>query len=141
MKKGELIEFVQGSSRNKLVISKQKMEGFEFIDIGKEFSMELGSIPVHDDRFSLKAKDLLYSLIQRLETYSDFTGRYIALTNLGILLEPELRLNFLEFIQSVSQTYPLILHWDGVIENDTLIFKTKPNGVEISLKGINHLFV
>ena len=137
----ELIEFVQGSSRNKLVISRQKMEGFEFIDIGKEFSIELGSIPVQNGRFSLKAKDLLYSFIQRLETVSDIAGRYKALTNLGILLEPELRLNFLEFIQSVSQSYPLRLHWDGLLEDDTLFFKTKPDGVKISLKGINHLFV
>lgn len=139
---GEIIEFIQSSSRYKLIISrKNEVEGFEFIDIGKEYALKLISIPVHDPRFSLKAKEMLYSFIHGLETDSEIFGRYIALSNLGILLEPELRLNFLEFIQSISQSCPLILHWEGEIDDDVLIFINKPNGVKISLKGINHLFV
>lgn len=94
-----------------------------------------------DRRFPIKAKETLNDMLLKHYTKNETIGDYLAITNLGVLLELEFKLNFLEFIQSTSQNYPLILHWEGYFDNDTLIFKTKPNGLIFSLSGINYLFV
>ena len=137
----QIIEFLNSSTRTKLIFSLNKIDTLHYVDVGKDLSFRLKSTSIDDRRFSIKAQETLNDMLMKHYTNNETIGDYMAITNLGILLEPELRLNFLEFIQSKSQNYPLILHWEGDIDNDSLIFKSKPNGLVFSLTGINYLFV
>lgn len=137
----QIIEFLNSSTRTKLIISFSEIDTLDYVDIGKELSLKLKSMSFDDRRFPIRAKETLDRILMRYYNKNETIGDYLAITNLGILLEPELNLNFLEFIQSTSQNYPLILHWEGDFENDSLIFKSKPNGLVFSLAGINYLFV
>lgn len=133
--------FLNSSTRTRLIVSLNKIDTLDYIDVGKELSFRLKSTSIDDRRFSIKAKETLNDMLVKHYSNNETIGDYLAITNLGILLEPELKLNFLEFIQSTSQNYPLILHWEGDFNNDSLIFRSKPNGLEFSLAGINYLFV
>lgn len=137
----QIIEFLNSSTRTKLIFSLNKIDTLHYVDVGKDLSFRLKSTSIDDRRFSIKAKETLNDMLMKHYTNNEKIGDYMAITNLGILLEPELKLNFLEFIQSTSQNYPLILHWEGDFDNDSLIFKSKPNGLVFSLTGINYLFV
>ena len=137
----QIIEFLNSSTRTKLIFSLNKIDTVHYVDVGKELSLRLKSTPFDHRRFPIKAKEILNEMLMKHYTNNETIGDYLAITNLGILLEPELKLNFLEFIQTTSQNYPLILHWEGHFDNDSLIFKSKPNGLAFSLAGINYLFV
>tara|TARA_B110001450_G_scaffold21731_1_gene19516 strand:- start:1207 stop:1629 length:423 start_codon:yes stop_codon:yes gene_type:complete len=137
----QIIEFLNSSTRTKLIISLNKINTLDYFDVGKELSFRLKSTSFDDRRFPIKAKETLNNMLTKHYTNNETIGDYLAITNLGIFLEPELKLNFSELIQSTSQNYPLILHWEGDFDNDSLIFKSKPNGLVFSLAGINYLFV
>ena len=137
----QIIEFLNSSTRTRLIISLNKIDTLEYFDVGKELSFRLMSASFEDRRFPIKAKETLKNMLMKLYANNESIGDYLAITNLGILLEPELKMNFLEFIQSTSQNYPLILHWEGDFNNDLLIFKSKQQGLVFSLSGINYLFV
>ena len=137
----QIIAFLNSSTRTRLMVSLNKIDTLDYVDVGKELSFRLNSTSFEDRRFPIKAKETLNEMLTKHYSNNETIGDYLAITNLGILLEPELKLNFLEFIQSTSQNYPLILHWEGDFDNDSLIFKSKPNGLAFSLTGINYLFV
>ena len=99
----QIIEFLNSSTRAKLIVSLNKIDTFHYVDVGKELSFRLKSTSIDDRRFSIKAKETLNNMLMKHYTNNEIIGDYLAITNLGILLEPGLKLNFLEFIQSTSQ--------------------------------------
>ena len=95
--------FLNSSTRTRLIISLNKIDTLDYVDIGKELSFRLKSISFEDRRFPIIAKETLNNMLMKHYTNNEIIGDYLAITNLGILLEPGLKLNFLEFIQSTSQ--------------------------------------
>jgi len=73
-----------------------------------------------------------------LKEHSDI-GAYIAIKNLGILLEPNLKLDITAFFSRYSATNPLFIHWRGAIKQNKLHFLTEENGVTINLDNISHI--
>lgn len=132
--------FIKGASRNKLIITKSKVEKINWLDIGKLFSTKVESF-LEDRMLSLKALTALYDIIESNITKSDRYGDYVAIYNLGILFETELNIDILTLLDKYSRNTTLFIYWEGEINNDSLYFLKEVNGHEINIKNLSHIII
>jgi len=67
--------------------------------------------------------------------------KFIAIRNCGILLQKELKIDFISFLNSHSKNQLLIIYWEGEIENDKLYFLSKVDGAEIDISGLSYQII
>lgn len=90
---------------------------------------------------SLKAKALLDNLLaSAIVNHSDF-GKILAIRNLGILLEHELKIDLIQLFSKYSQNNGLLVLWEGEIEGNNLYFLNKESGLKFSLQNISHIIL
>ena len=89
----------------------------------------------------MRAKEVLGNIFDSNLSDSDILGKHLAIQNLGVLFEPELKIDFLSLIDKYSRTNALFMQWDGEIENDTLYFLTKEKGKKINIKNYGNYSV
>lgn len=133
-----ILNFIKSTARNKLIIHKEKLPGIVSINLGFVFSKEIKSIPPQK-HFGLIAKEKLNNLLYGHIHRHEILGEYLAIENIGILFEPQLKIDLLSFLEYHSKNTSLFLMWPGDIEGDQLYFLTRQNGIEINLKNISHL--
>ena len=94
-----------------------------------------------NERFTLKAKSKLEEfLINSTTDYVKF-GKVLSIYNLGILFEPELKIDFLSLIDKYSKNNTLFIQWEGETENNKLYFLSKFEGIEINIKNLSHIMI
>jgi len=71
----------------------------------------------------------------------DLFGKYLSIENLGILFEPELKIDFNRLLDSYSQNNALFVKWDGEIDSENIYFLTKENGIKINIKNVSHIAI
>ncbi|MGO1585865.1 MAG: hypothetical protein ACTHXJ_07825 [Mesonia sp.] len=130
--------YLERYPRNKLVIHQEDMEMLNAIDIGEELSLKLKPI-LKDRKLAMKTMQIIDDLLAKSIQEHKTIGNYIALKNIGILLEPELKLNLLQLFDTYSSSQTLFVYWDGEIENDQLYFLSKKNGQKFNLNTISHI--
>jgi hypothetical protein len=69
----------------------------------------------------------------------DLFGKYLSIENLGVLFEPELKIDFNRLLDSYSQNNALFVKWDGEIDAESIYFLTKENGIKINIKNVSHI--
>ena len=89
----------------------------------------------------MRAKEVLGNIFDSNLSDSDILGKHLAIQNLGVLFEPELKIDFLSLIDKYSSTNALFIQWDGEIENNTLYFLSKQKGQKINIKNLSHIAV
>ena len=127
-------EFLNSGPENKVIFSNHAKDA---IDLGEELSMRIKPYLEHK-RLSLKTKDIIGELIQSNIKSCDKIGKHIAFKNLGILFEPELKINFEHFLKTYSTDFTLIIEWSGEISNKHLFFLSKMKGFRIDLKNLTY---
>jgi len=136
-------DFISQMPRNKLVIVKDgidDIDDIQFLNIGDILSNSFVDIITHT-QFSLKAKDIIAQVLdQKSESHNEL-GKYLAISNIGILLEEELKFDFKSFLDTYSNDQVLLLKWEGLIENNKLYFLTKQNGIEIDISDLSHIII
>ena len=132
--KQHIIEFLDTTPNNKIVFCNQSEDA---IDLGKELSNQIKSHLEHK-RLSMKTKDLIDELIQSNIKSSDEIGKHITIKNLGILFEPELKINFEHFLKAYSSDITLIIQWAGEISSNHLFFLSKEKGLKADLKNLTY---
>lgn len=132
--KQHIIEFLDTTPNNKIVFCNQSEDA---IDLGKELSNQIKSHLEHK-RLSMKTKDLIDELIQSNIKSSDEIGKHITIKNLGILFEPELKINFDHFLKTYSSDITLIIQWAGEISSNHLFFLSKEKGLKADLKNLTY---
>ena len=105
---GILKAFLSSPSRNHLVISDDCIVGFDYIDVGLEKSAFIED-KISDRRLSMRVQDHLNVLLRSHICKSEEFGEYLALTNIGILFEPLLKIDLDGFLDRWSQNMILIL--------------------------------
>ena len=127
-------------SRNKIVLHSAEIEDITPIDVGMILSESISS-STENSRLALKAKaiidDILTSSIFSHKVY----GKIIALTNIGILMEPELKIDITSLLDKFSRDMTLFLLWKGEIIDGSLFFLTKENGIEINIKKLSYIAI
>ena len=111
--KQEVATYVKQDLRNKIVFSKQFIEGLQYLNVGLTFAKMLrdNSLP------SLAIQQLFSDAVKADQNI----GRYLAIFNIDILFEPELKLDVGNLFDSYSKNQCLVIHADSenVLNNIT----------------------
>lgn len=137
----QILSFLNTYPRNKLIIlSSYHEHDFVFTDIGYELSKAIADHLSHK-QIGLFSFDALERIVQDNVKIHPLIGSYIAIKNLGIFFEKELKINILSFLNAYSQNHTLIVQWPGETEPSKLYFLSKNAGKIIHLKDISHIIV
>ena len=127
-------------SRNHLVFTSGCLDGYEYLDVGFELSSHIEEI-VGDRRLSMRVQDKLNNILRAHIRKSEGLGEYVALTNIGILFEPLLKIDLEGFLNRWSQN--TVLFWDlgkgAVIDNSLYLVEGCSRDYSVSLEGINYI--
>ena len=139
-RKSQLDVYIETESRNKLVIHNDHFPEIPCVNVGHELANEIQNI-TPGKRFAIRAqKKLDRLLIDAIFDHDDY-GKVLSIKNLGILFEPELKINFNTLIEKYSRDVCLFIQWEGVIEKNKLFFLTKEKGIEINIKNLSHIII
>ena len=115
----EISELVAQNTRNKLVFCDHSIDGLSFVDVGFELSIRLSKSSYNNDS---ALTDIFGQSLRH-----DKIGPYLAIRNIGILFEPELKLNIRDILDSYSK-------------NQCLIIQTESEMLErIDLQGLSYI--
>lgn len=111
--KQEVATYVKQDLRNKIVFSKQFIEGLQYLNVGLTLAKMLrdNSLP------SLAIQQLFSDAVKADQNI----GRYLAIFNIDILFEPELKLDVGNLFDSYSKNQCLVIQADSenVLNNIT----------------------
>ena len=103
-----IVQFLKYQPRNKLVFTPLLDSCLHSGDVGYELSVLIQE-DLSSPQLPFIAEDKLHSLIRNSTKNDDTIGEYVALSNWGILFEPELKLNLLSLLDSYSKSRTVIL--------------------------------
>lgn len=135
-----LTDYIKSQSRNKIIFHSQDISEIVTVNIGLQISESIYNFK-EQGRIAMRVSSELDQILNAAISRHDVFGRYLSIENLGILFEPELKLNFALLLDSYSQNNVLFVKWEGEIDADNLYFLTEENGVKISIKNISHIII
>lgn len=136
--KDKLLTYLQSSSRNKLVITTEKIPGVHYLDVGETLSLSLANSEPKSWN-SMKIKSEISKLFaESVEDHVEY-GSILSIENIGILLESEVQFDFKHFLEQYSRDMSIFLKWDGDHDESTLFFLSKDKGIKISLNNLSYI--
>lgn len=133
-------QYLKRHSRNKIVFYKQDIPGVEALDVGKNLSKEIQGF-VSDTKIGMKSIIILEELFASAVFEHPNYGSYLAIQNVALLLEPEIKIDFVKLLEKYSSTNALFVKWEGEIEDGILYFLTKEKGKRIDIKNLSHIAI
>lgn len=134
----QLNTYLNSEARNRLIIHFEQLPELHYLDIGLELAELLHSTK-DLGKLSLKFPSLLQKALSQGTKNHPTWGSYLAVNNIGLLFEEDLKLDFARFLFSYSQNIPLFLLWDGEFDSHTLYFLSKENGIPINLHDLSYI--
>jgi len=107
------------------------------LDIGLELANELKNIEI-GPKLPLVANKILHELLEENLIKDDYLGEIYSIKNIGILFEPELKIDFVSLCRKYSRDSNFIIEHQGDIDDENLYFLTKENGKKIELTDLNY---
>jgi hypothetical protein len=105
-------------------INEIKDEGYPVIDIGFELANFIATLSSRR-YLSLDVHDFFQKLICKYAVPTGTNSRStVILHNIGILLEPDLRLNVNYLLAEAAKIYNVVLVWEGTVHNERILFWT-----------------
>lgn len=136
----EVESYLHSQSRNKIVVFKKLLP--EVVPVNVGISLAHAILPIMGDkRFALKAKSVIENIFNAALISHNVYGKILALTNIGILLEPELKLDILSLFENFSRDNTLFLEWEGEIIDGSLYFLSKENGIKIDIHKLSYIAI
>lgn len=132
--------YLNSTARNKIIFFRNDIPGIEPIDLGNKIAGSISKI-VNDKRLSFKAKLIIEDVLSSSLIEHDSYGRILAVSNIGILFEPDLKIDIINLFDSYSSGTPLFIRWEGETEKGKLFFLSKQNGIKVELKNISHIII
>lgn len=108
------------------------MQGLQYVDVGFALSLRLKTNENNSPVIDIVSQILNENIRNDAEI-----GYYLAIENIGILFEPELKLDVRSIIDSYSKNQCLVVLTDAEIDNGELYFLEKSDGVSVSLSGLS----
>lgn len=131
-----IAKYVKQNTRNKIVFCNGDIDGISFVNVGFILSQLLT-----DDESFANGYQLLCNRILNQHLYNSIIGDYIAIENIGILFEPELKLDLHNIMESFSHNQCLIIKSDAEINNENLYFLSSGDTATISLSGLSYKLI
>lgn len=132
----EIAKYVKQNTRNRIVFCNGDIDGISFVNVGFILSQLLT-----DDESFANGYQLLCNRILNQHLYNSIIGDYIAIENIGILFEPELKLDLHNIVESFSHNQCLIIKSDAEINNEDLYFLSSGDTATISLLGLSYKLI
>ena len=76
-----------------------------------------------------------------IQTSDDRFGKYVAISNPGILFEPELKIDFGQFLRNRSANNTLFIKWEGDIDSDWIYFLSREKGIKTSIRNLSYIAI
>jgi hypothetical protein len=127
-------------SRNKVIFHFNDCFGINTVDIGIKISERIFNFQ-EPSRIAMRVSSELSEILDASISNHKMIGKYLAIKNLGILLESELKIDFVRLIENYSQNNLLFVKWEGEIDSDNLYFLTKENGIKINIQNLSHIVI
>lgn len=124
--------YIKQNTRNKIVFCSCDVDGLRFINIGWEFANIISKNPSN-------VLDTLREFLSNSTQKSEEINEYLAVENIGIMFEPELRFDVRNFLDSYSKNQCLIIKSDAEISSDILYWLTQSDGVNVNLRGLSYI--
>ncbi len=112
----DIKNYIAQNTRNKIVVCRDRIDGLEFINVGYVLSKLLS-------KNSYNYEEAVSAILDKT-FHNETIGSYLALTNIAILFEPELKINVSDILDAYSKNQCLIIHTDMDITQ-----WTKKNGL------------
>lgn len=106
-------------------------------DIGFELAKELEGFEV-GTKVALIANAKLHELFEKGLIKDDKIGDVYCIRNIGILFEPELKIDFVSLCRKYSRDSVFVVEHHGEIDAKNFYFLTTENGKKIELTDLNY---
>lgn len=106
-------------------------------NIGFELANELKDLEA-GSKVPLIANTKLHELVEKSVTKDDKLGDIYSIKNIGILFEPELKIDFVSLCRKYSRDSFFIIEHTGDIDNNYLYFLTRDAGIKVDLTDLNY---
>lgn len=133
----KIISYLNSPSRNKIIIHRDQIEDIIPVNVGRELSNRLAGI-TEKNNLSFIAKQEVDELFHSSAFEHHNFGRILSITNLGILFEPELKINFNYILSKYSSDNLLLIQWPGEVEQNNLYFLST-DGIQISIENLSYI--
>lgn len=135
-----VVDYITSQSRNKIIFHSQAFSDFESVNIGLQISECIYNYK-EPGRIAMRVSFELNEILNKSISHHESLGSYLSIENLGILFEPELKIDFARLIDGFSQNNVLFVKWDGEIDAENIYFLTKENGIKINIQNLSHIVV
>ena len=133
-------KYLSSDSRNKIVVHQSRIPGIHYGNVGYDLSSDLTNC-IQKGNITMKTLDALDQLLEGYVVPDNCIGKYIAIENLGLLFEPELKIDLTQLLSKYSKFHPIFLRWDGDVDRHILFFLSKETGVKIDLSHLSYIRV
>ncbi|MBE6339842.1 MAG: hypothetical protein E7069_03755 [Bacteroidales bacterium] len=132
----DILAYTQQNTRNRIVFCKDDIDGIQFVNVGRELSALVKEDTSVENGVESKYKQVL-SQIRVHPTI----GKYIAIENVGILFEPELKIDVYAILDSYSKGLCLFVRSDAMVQDDKLYFLSSTDNIAVNLKGLSYKYI
>lgn len=116
MTKDILMDKIDKYASYNLLFTKGMVDGLNYIDVGYKLSLKIKT-QLSSSNLPMQAEDELNAILCESVTCDKLLGNYLALCNIGILFEPQLKLNVRAIIERNSRQQVLIVNMEGRISD------------------------
>jgi hypothetical protein len=132
--------YIKSQTRNKVIFHSHHLSDLESVNIGKRISESIYNFQ-EPNKISMRVSSELSDILNASISNHDVFGRYLSIENIGVLFEPELKLDFANLLDNYSQNNVLFVKWEGEIDAENIYFLTKANGIKINIKNLSHIVI
>lgn len=100
----DIKNYITQNTRNKIVFCHESIDGLKFVNVGHDLSQLLS-------KNSYNYEEAVSAILDNTN-HNDSIGDYLALTNIAILFEPELKVNVYDILDAYSKNQCLIIQSD-----------------------------
>lgn len=136
----KVLTYINSQARNKVILYRETLPGITPIDMGRTLAQAIYNL-TDDSKLSMRVTHLVDEIANNSVTNHPEYGRSLAISNLGILLEPGLKQDFAKLLEKHSNNNLLFVQWEGEIVNGHLYFLSKDKGVKINISNLSHIAI
>lgn len=108
-------------------MAKNEPSKYKYLNMNMELSYLLRNIPIKEHPYQVQ------NLLSQIVTSN---SKVILLDNIDVLFDPDLKINIIKSLESISMNKPVIASWFG-IKKDGLLIYAKPDHREYHRCSIN----
>lgn len=135
-----IADYIKSQSRNKIIFYSHDFSDFESVNIGLQISESIYNLN-EPGRIAMRVLSELDGILNAAISQHDVFGRYLSIENIGVLFEPELKLDFASLLDRYSQNNVLFVKWNGERDTNKIYFLTKENGIKINIKDLSYIVI